>query len=310
MMVKWTADDMPDQHGRTALVTGANSGLGWETALALARKGAHVVMACRSLSKGEAARDQIVQQVPGASLELLALDLGSLDSVREAAETFRAQHERLDLLFNNAGVMALPYSKTADGFEMQFGVNHLGHFALTGLLIDRLMATPGSRVVTTTSSAAFYGRIKLDDLNSERGYSRYLAYGQSKLANVLFAFELQRRLEKAGAPVMSLTAHPGFADTNLQRTTVASSGQGWESRLYDFLRGFLFQSGAMGALPQLYAATAPDARGGELYGPTILHSRGDPTRLRMFGIGYDRAIGVRLWQVSEQMTGVDYAALG
>src|SRR5690242_4845134 len=220
---KWTANDMPDQTGRVAIVTGANVGLGYESALALARKGAQVIVASRNPEKGQKAVSSIKEQVPGAKIEFIQLDLASLASVRAFADEFKRRYNRLDLLLNNAGVMAIPRAETADGFEMQLGTNHLGHFALTGLLLDLLLKTPGSRIVNTSSSAQYMGRMNFEDPQLRQNYSRWGAYGQSKLANVLFTHELQRRLEQAGSTTISASAHPGGARTNLQATSVNAS---------------------------------------------------------------------------------------
>jgi protochlorophyllide reductase len=305
-MPTWTAADIPDQTGRVAIVTGANSGLGYETTRALARKGAHVVMAARSAERNAAARNRILAEIPAAALTLMPLDLAGLASVHAFAGAYLARFDRLDQLYNNAGLMATPHGVTADGFEMQFGVNHLGHFALTGLLIDRLTATPAARVITTTSSAAFYGRMNFEDLQFEEGYTRYGAYGQSKLANALFAFELQRRLEAAGYDTISVVAQPGLAETNLQNATASASGSKLERATYNVMHALLSQSAEMGALPQLYAGTAPGVRGGEFYTPGALHMRGYPRRARMIGRAYDEADAARLWELSEELTGVSY----
>ena len=306
-MPKWTTNEMPDQNGRIAIVTGANSGLGYDTTLALAGKGAHVVMACRNLEKGQAALEQVQQQTPHAALELMALDLGSLASVRQFAAAYLAQHDRLDLLINNAGLMAIPRWETEDGFEMQLGVNHLGHFVLTGLLLPALLQTPGSRVVTVSSMANFNGSIDFDDLMGEQSYSRYGAYSQSKLANVLFAVELQRRLEAAGADTISVAAHPGYADTELQSNTAHYSGSGLEGAFYGIFNKVAAQSSAQGALPQLYAATMPDVQGGEFWGPHFMNYRGYPKSVKANDDAYDPEIAARLWAVSEEVTGVTYA---
>ncbi|GAB4530527.1 MAG: SDR family NAD(P)-dependent oxidoreductase [Anaerolineae bacterium] len=308
-MPKWTAQDMPDQTGRTAIVTGANSGLGYETALALARKGAHVVMAIRNLEKGQQAHDDIRKQVPNASLRMMKLDLSSLESVRSFARDFQQQYSQLDLLINNAGVMATPYSHTKDGFEMQFGVNHLGHFALTGLLMEMLIATPGSRVVTVTSTANYIGSIHFDDLQLKNNYSRYGAYGQSKLANVMFTFELQRRLQAAGVQTVALTAHPGLSSTNLQSNTANTNNSPLEMALYTLAHATISQNQTMGALPQLYAATAPEAKPGAFYGPHFLATRGYPKEVRANRKAYNEADARRLWEMSEKLTGVTYDAL-
>src|SRR5271167_2998976 len=232
-MARWTTDDIPPLAGRIAVVTGANSGLGFETALALARAGARVVLACRDEAKGGDALDRIRQAVPAADVRLDRLDLADLASVREFAADFSAGHGGLDLLLNNAGVMAIPRRETADGFEMQFGTNHLGHFALTGLLLDRLLARPGARVVTVSSTAAMIGRIRFDDLQGSRRYGKWTAYGQAKLANQLFALELDRRATDCGVDLVSVAAHPGYAATNLQAVGPRMSGSRIMERLND-----------------------------------------------------------------------------
>ncbi|HID54223.1 MAG TPA: SDR family NAD(P)-dependent oxidoreductase [Anaerolineae bacterium] len=300
---KWTANDIPDQSDKVIIVTGANSGLGYETSLALARKGAHVVLACRNRQKGETAVTQIRQQVPDASLELMALDLADLSSIRQFAAEFQANHDRLDVLINNAGIMAIPYRQTADGFEMQFGVNHLGHFALTGRLLDLLTQTANSRVVTVSSNMHWRGKIDFDNLNGERDYSKWGAYSASKLANLLFAYELQRRLAAAGYDTSSVAAHPGYAATDLQ----AKTGSRLQTMVMRFSNAVFAQSAARGALPTLYAAVMPNARGGGYYGPGGLgEMRGHPVKVQSSGASHDGAAAVKLWQVSEQLTGVAY----
>jgi protochlorophyllide reductase len=306
-MIRWTANDIPDLHGRTALVTGANSGLGLETCLALAAKGAHVIMASRNLEKARQALSIIATKVPSASPELVQLDLASLASIRACATSILNHHQRLDLLFNNAGVMAIPRQETQDGFEMQFGTNHLGHFALTGLLLPLLLATPGSRVITTTSMARRFGRINFNDLHRTQAYNRWEAYGQSKAANLLFAFELQKRLAATGTQTISVAAHPGYANTNLQSNSATSR---FEAIGYKLFGPIFAQSAAMGALPQLYAGTSPDIHGGELVGPGSLGGlRGYPRIERQAQREYDPVTAARLWEVSTDLTGVDYAAL-
>jgi protochlorophyllide reductase len=306
-MSHWTTADMPELQGRVALVTGANSGLGLETTRALAAKGAHVIMACRNQEKGAQAQDSLEKSIPAASLELAELDLASLASIRAFAERFQAQHTQLDLLFNNAGVMAIPYRKTQDGFEWQFGTNYLGHFALTGLLLPTLLVTPQSRVITTSSVAHRTGKIEFDNLNGERSYSRWSAYGRSKLANLMFALELQRRLKGAGADTISVAAHPGFSHTSLQSTSATEAGAAMERLLYTLYRG---QTAAMGALPQLYAATAPYIYGGEYIGPDGMFGMGGyPKKVRGIKPAYDEQVATKLWDVSVEMTGVDYGAL-
>lgn len=310
MATEWNVEDMPDQSGKVVIVTGANSGLGYESSLALGRKGAKVIMACRNTSKGEAARDALLEEAPEADLELMTLDLSSLDSVQAFAEAYQANHEQLDLLINNAGVMAPPYQTTADGFEMQIGTNHLGHFALTGRLLDLLLKTSGSRVVNVTSAAQYFGNINFKDLQSEKSYSRYKAYGQSKLANVLFTLELQRRLEAAGQETISVMAHPGYSNTNLQGTAAEGSQSPVEGFFYSKLGSGVAQPSAQGALPQLYAATMPTVKGGDHYGPDgFMELRGYPKRLPPAKSGRNPETAERLWIVSEQLTGVTYEAL-
>lgn len=305
-MPKWAISQMPDQTGKIAVVTGANSGLGYESAQALVRRGAHVVIACRNATKAAAAIEQLEACAPETSLDSIPLDLSRQDSVREFADTFTARYERLDILLNNAGIMAPPRSETADGFESQFGTNHLGHFALTGRLLNTLLATPASRVVTVSSFANLMGRISFNDPQLRRGYQRYGAYGQSKLANLLFALELERRLVLAGANTISVAAQPGLAHTNLQSTTTAASGSRTENGLYDVMLGVLAMSPEQGALAQLYAATMPDVRGGEYYSPDFLYFRGYPTVIALPLQARSRATAERLWSLSEELTGVVY----
>ncbi len=301
--MSWTSDDLGDLSGRLALITGANSGLGLESARALSEHGATVVLACRSRRRAGETRDALL---PGArgGLEVLELDLADLASVAAGARWLAESWGRLDLLINNAGVMALPRSLTHDGFERQFGINHLGHFALTLQLLPLMEGRPGARVVTVTSGAHLFGRIAFDDLQGEHRYDRWSAYCQSKLANVMFALELQRRLETAGSAVASLAAHPGMARTNLQPASVVANGSWIEPIAYE-LMGPLFQSAAMGALPQLHAAVAASARGGELYGPDQLGGiRGYPARGRIAPAALNDGARRRLWAVSEELTGV------
>lgn len=304
-MKRWTLNHMPDQSGRIVIITGANSGLGLDTTRALARAGAHIVMACRSPHRSQAALETVQQEIPHASLELMPLDLSSLQSVHAFADTFRRAYTRLDLLINNAGLMATPRQLTEEGFEMQFGVNHLGHFVLTARLIDLLVATPNSRVVTLTSSANWFGTLDFEDLMGEKNYSRYGAYCQSKLANVVFGTELHRRLEAAGVETISNSAHPGLVMTNLQQRATHQSGSRIESIVYDQLLGSFAQSSEMGILPQLYAATAPQAQGGKLYGPKF-HVRGYPRAVRPNRAALDPATRHRLWTISEELTGVRF----
>ena len=299
----WTADDIPSQEGRLALVTGANSGLGLATIKALATRQATVILACRSNRKAEAAQQQLHDQ--GLSgLELLELDLADLSSVQRAAESVRDRHGRLDLLINNAGVMAPPRRTTVQGHELQFGVNHLGHQALTQALLPLMENRPDARIVTVTSGAQYFGQIQWNDLNWEQRYERYGAYGQSKLANVMFALELDARLRQRKSTIRSLAAHPGLARTQLQPTAIASGGNRVEALAYRLMDP-LFQSAAMGALPQLHAATAPSAQGGEHYGPNQLGGfRGPPCRCRVAPAANNPVERERLWNLSEQLIGV------
>jgi NAD(P)-dependent dehydrogenase (short-subunit alcohol dehydrogenase family) len=301
----WTAAQIPDQTGRLAVVTGANSGLGTVTALELARHGARVVIACRDTEKGERAADRIRAAVPAAEVEVKALDLADLASVRFFAEGLGAEHDRLDLLVNNAGVMAPPRRLTKDGFESQLGTNHLGHFALTGLLLSRLLAAEAPRVVSVSSGAHRIGRINFENLQGERRYNNWLAYGQSKLANLLFCFELGRRAAAAGTDLLSMAAHPGYAATNLQ---FAGPAAWYEKGMMALANHVIAQSAEMGALPTLYAATAPNLPGGSFIGPDgFLEQRGHPQVVSAAGRAYDEAAWRRLWEVSEELTGVHYA---
>ena len=302
--MSWSAADIPDQHGRTAVVTGANGGLGLETARALAVKGAHVVMAVRNQKKAQAAVDEIRAGAPDASLELVALDLAAQASVRAAAGQITAGHKNIDLLINNAGVMGIPETKTVDGFEMQFGVDHLGHWTLTALLLPALLRTPGARIVTVTSTAHHMGRA-VDPANPHlKGrYRPWRAYGQAKLANYHFGLGLQRELENARADTASLIAHPGLSNTDLQAVSVQETGGGASQRLFLFLARRTGMSAADGALSQLRAATDPAAKGGEFYGPRFVNS-GPPVRKPVLrSLGMDAAIAA-LWEVSERETGV------
>ena len=301
-MAKWTTADIPDQTGRVAVITGANTGLGYETALALAEHGAHVVLAVRNVDKGKDAAARITAASPRADVALQELDLTSLDSVRAAAEQLRADHDRIDLLINNAGVMYTPKSHTKDGFELQFGTNHLGHFALTGLLLDRLLPIAGSRIVTVSSVGhRILADIHFDDLQWERGYNRVAAYGQAKLANLLFTYDLQRRLASNGTTI-AVAAHPGMSDTELMRNMPAP--------LISAFEGFaplVAQDPAMGALPQLRAATDPAVLGGQYYGPGGLgQTRGYPKIVGSSKKSHDVERQRRLWAVSEELTGVTY----
>jgi NAD(P)-dependent dehydrogenase (short-subunit alcohol dehydrogenase family) len=302
--VGWSASDIPDQTGKIAVVTGGNGGLGLEVAKELARKGAHVVIAARDAGKTAAARAAITTQIPDASLEIRSIDLASLDSVVEAAAAILDGHEVVDVLVNNAGVMATPEQQTRDGFEMQFGVNHLGHFALTALLWPSLLRSDGARVVSVTSTGRHFGpAVTPGNPHMKGSYDPWRAYGQSKLANVHFALELDRRIRGARLPARSLVVHPGFTDTDLQARSVRESGGGRSQR---FFRGAVHRSGmspARGALSLLRAATDPKAEGGTLYTPRWVNW-GPPVRRPLLRRSRDREAMRTLWEVSEGETGI------
>ncbi|MGZ6779565.1 MAG: SDR family NAD(P)-dependent oxidoreductase [Mycobacterium sp.] len=300
-MSKWTTSDIPDQTGRTAVVTGANTGLGYETAAALVAKGAHVVLAVRNTDKGNDAAARIGNAHPGASIAVQELDLTSLASVRRAADELRATHDTIELLINNAGVMMTPKATTKDGFELQFGTNHLGHFAFTGLLLDHIVAAPGSRIVTVSSVGHRFARngIRFDDLQWEKDYSRVGAYGQAKLANLMFTYELQRRLQ--GTDTLAAAAHPGGSRTELARNLPPLV------RAAEGVLQPLFQGPEMGALPSLRAATDPGVLGGQYFGPDGFgEQRGYPVVVASSRVSHDVAAQKRLWTISEELTGVTF----
>ena len=307
----WTEADLPELSGRTAIVTGANSGIGYELTRMLAERGAHVVMATRTVKRGQAAARELREGTDG-ELSVRRCNLADLDSVRTFAEDATRDLDRLDFLFNNAGVMAIPRSETEDGFETQFGVNHLGHFALTGRLLDLLVESPGeSRVLTQSSGFHERGRIDFEDLQSESTYDKWAAYSQSKLANVLFAYELQRRLDRAGVEdLYSVATHPGYADTSLQRRGPEQSGSVLRLWFMKIANALFAQSPRKGAWPMLYAATAPEIEGGEYVGPTgLLNLRGSPGVQASSERSRDETLARRLWDVSSDLTGVEYDEL-
>ena len=297
---KWTTATIPNLAGKVIVVTGANSGIGWEATKVFAEKGAHVIMACRSITKAKEAQRDL-----SGSSEVISLDLGSLASVHSFADSFKAQYDKLDILVNNAGVMAIPYRKTEDGFETQFGTNHLGHFALTGLLLEPLLATNKSRVVTVSSIVHMFGTIRWDDLTWESDYHEFRAYNMSKLANLLFAYELQRKIEAVGVDAISVACHPGAAVTKMQsietERVLTRIGSIW----LKVINLLLAQSAEMGALPTLYAALADDVNGGDYIGPPN-GIRGYPTKVQSNAKSHNREDAAQLWAISEQLTGVKY----
>lgn len=311
-MSRWTERDIPDQTGRTALVTGANSGIGFHTALELARAGARVVVSSRDAAKGEEAVRRIEAEVPQAEVELGVFDLADLESVRRFARTFADRRGALDVLVNNAGVMAVPQRRvTTDGFELQLETNHLGHFALTGLLLPALLARAGARVVTVSSTAHRLGRMRFDDLEGERGYRPWRAYGQSKLANLLFALELDRRASSSGLDLLSVAAHPGLAATNLQTAGPRLGRFDLSARIGAGIVRPFRQPAKRGALPPLYAATSPEVVGGGFYGPDGPgQARGYPTLVAPSRRALEEEAAGRLWEVSEELTGVEFGLVG
>ena len=294
----WTAEDIPNQAGKTAIVTGSSSGIGFEAARVLANKGASVIIAVRSLDKGKAAADKILAQNKDADVKVLKLDLANLAAVKEFADEFKKTHSQLDLLINNAGVMIPPYSKTADGFELQFGTNHLGHFALTAHLLDVLTNTEDARIVNVSSGAHKAGNLNFDDLTWEkRSYSAWKAYGDSKIANLYFTFELNKKLKAHGFDTIATVAHPGWTATELQR----------HSGIIETLNGVFAQNISMGALPTLRAAFDENAVGGEYFGPQgFMEMRGYPVKVEPNALAKDEQIAAKLWSVSEDLTGVKY----
>ena len=310
MATRWTAKDAGDLRGRTILITGGNSGIGLEAARMLAGQGASVTIACRNLDKGQKAVEDIRRSHASADLSLLELDLADLSSVEAAADRYRELHGSLDVLINNAGVMALPYRQTVDGFEMQFGTNHLGHFALTGHLFNALLAGNEPRVVTISSGAHRAAMGGLDNIDASSGYKKWPAYATSKLANLLFTFELQRRIEAANLGLRAVAAHPGYSHTNLQTAGPKMAGSRFAEAIQLLGARVFGQSSRMGALPTVYAAVEPDVQGGDYIGPGgIAEMRGYPTKVSARRAAQDPELGAQLWARSEELTGVRYGAL-
>jgi NAD(P)-dependent dehydrogenase (short-subunit alcohol dehydrogenase family) len=296
---KWDGNNIPNQKDRAAIITGSSSGIGYEAARVLTNKEAEVIIAVRNAQKGEAALQKIKEQNKNANVSVMILDLASLESVKKFAEEFNKKYSRLDLLINNAGVMIPPYSKTADGFELQMGTNHFGHFALTGLLMDLLLKTDNSRIVNISSAAHKYGRLDFEDLNWEnRKYKAWNAYGDSKIASLYFTYELQRRLHKTGSRVLATAAHPGWTATNLQR----------HSGFFEFLNKFFAMNIEQGTLPTLRAAVDDEVKGGEFFGPDGWQERrGYPVKVKSNTLSQDSNTAKKLWDVSEELTGVKYS---
>ncbi len=295
---KWKFENIPNQTGRIAIVTGSNSGTGFEAAKALARKGANVIMACRNLEKAEIAKNEILSDYPDVTLEIIQLDLSDLSSVRKFVDKFNEKYDKLNLLVNNAGVMMLPKKEVSpDGFEMQLGTNHFGHFALTGLLLDKMVSTESSRVVNMSSTAHLFGTIDFDDLNWEKSYNKTAAYGRSKLANLLFTYELNRKLQAAGKQTISTAAHPGWTATNLQRHV----------GFLKFMNNIIAMKPPKGTLSILRAATDPEVKGGEYYGPTkLMGNRGYPEKVKSSKKSHNLEDAKKLWEISEELTGIKF----
>jgi NAD(P)-dependent dehydrogenase (short-subunit alcohol dehydrogenase family) len=307
-MRHWTTDEIPDQSGKVCLITGANSGIGFYAAKALAEAGSHVVMACRNQSKANEARERILRDFPTASLDLVSLDLADLSSIRACAEGLNKQLKRLDLLINNAGIMAIPRTETRDGFEMQLGTNHLGHYALTALLIDKLIETPKSRIVSVSSGAHKPGRINFADLHGKKRYRKWGAYCQSKLANLLFCYELGRYLKRRNASTISVACHPGYANTNLQMVGPQQEKSWFALKVMTLGNRIVAQPAHAGAWPTLYAATAP-VKSGDYIGPSgLFEMTGPPVIVKSSRRSHNEADGEKLWAISEEETGVLFPA--
>ncbi|ONH23153.1 oxidoreductase [Pseudofrankia asymbiotica] len=304
---RWNADDVPDLTGRTAVITGANSGIGFEAAKVLAARGATVVLACRNPAKARDAVDRIRAVAPEGDVSTLEMDLNSLASVRKATDALVAERPVIDLLINNAGVIMLPYGQTEDGFEQHFGINHLGHFAFTGLVLNAVLAADAGRIVTVGSNGHRMGKIDFDDLAFTRGYKPLRGYGRSKLANLLFSYELQRRLEKAGAPARSLAAHPGGANTDAGGFGGDSPARRKVKQVIDRVPNPIVHSAHKGSLPIMRAAVHPAAEGGQYYGPSgLLKMTGRPVLVTSNAASRDAEAAARLWEHSERLTGVTY----
>jgi NAD(P)-dependent dehydrogenase (short-subunit alcohol dehydrogenase family) len=305
--MSWQLEDLPEQHGRTVIITGGNSGIGYEAARALAVKGARVIIACRDNAKAQAASDRITAESTSAAVATMTLDLASMTSVQTCADALIAQYEQIDVLINNAGVMAIPRRETKDGFEMQLGVNHLGHFALTARLFERIKSTPGSRIVNVSSLAHLFGFINLANLHGRMFYDPWAAYGQSKLANLLFTFELERRSRDAGLAVQALACHPGIAATNLASAGPRMAGLPVPEALVQSLTAVVAQSAAAGALPTLYAGFAEQATGGDYIGPDgIGETRGSPRKVQPSLMARSQTLARQLWQASEDATQITF----
>ena len=305
----WSTDDMPSQQGKIALITGANSGIGFEAAKALAEKGAHVIMACRNPQKANEAMNTIRQDVPNADITFLRMDLASQRSIKAAVESFKKDHTQLDLLINNAGVMWLPKSDTEDGYEMQFGTNHLGHFTLTGLLLDTLISTPDSRIVTVSSLGHYTGKIHFDDIKLDKRYGKHKSYAQAKLANLMFAYELDRKLKAAGKNTRSIAVHPGGSSTNLA-TPGFEKGASLFTGVAKVFFPYVTQNARSGALPTLYGATAAEANGGDYTGPSKLFEViGAPKKVSSSRYSKRKDVAEQLWQLSENLTNIQFEAI-
>lgn len=301
----WSEKDVPDQTGRTFIITGATSGIGYETGVVLAERGANVILACRNVEKANEATKKIFALTQNKNVSVEKLDLSSLKSVRECAQIIQSKYNKIDVLINNAGVMVPPYQLTEDGFELQFGTNHLGHFLFTGLLLDKFLDNPESRIVTISSTAHMRGVINFDDLQSKREYKASIAYAQSKIANLLFTYELQRRFEKANAKTIAVAAHPGWSRTELAKHALTKS---WVRVAFAILEPMLSQDQRAGAHPMLRAATQQGVHGGEYYGPSgFMGSKGDAIKVTSNARSHEEATQQRLWQVSEELTGFKYA---